>query len=126
MLVNALTNAALMCYRNYRKYKVPSQKLDMNGIREALYGQFPTRKLVFMIILIARECSITLTKGSYIKKHYLSVKRGFADDFIIKRLSVHAHRGQQKCAQLQIMQFVVVTRIQHKVYVFLSTKDTSF
>ncbi len=49
---------AFTCYRNYRKYKLPSRKLDMNGLREALYGQFPTRKLVFTIIPIARECSI--------------------------------------------------------------------
>ncbi len=33
-------------------------KLEMNGLGEALYGQLPTRKLVFMIIPIARECSI--------------------------------------------------------------------
>ncbi len=52
------------------------------------------------------------TNVKFIKKHYLSVKqRGFADDFIIKHLSVHAHRGPQKCMQLQIMQFVVATRI---------------
>ncbi len=31
----------------------------MNDFREALYGQFPTRKLVFNIIPIARECSIS-------------------------------------------------------------------
>ncbi len=30
----------------------------MNGLREALYGQFLTRKLIFTIIPIARECSI--------------------------------------------------------------------
>ncbi len=38
-------NAAFTCYRNYRKYELPSRKLDMNCLREALYGQFPTRKL---------------------------------------------------------------------------------
>ncbi len=57
--------------------------------------------------------NVTLTKGSLLKSiTSVSVKqRGFADDFIIKHLSVHAHRGPQKCAQLQIMQFVVATRI---------------
>ncbi len=30
----------------------------MNDLREALYGQFPTRKLVFTTLPIARECSI--------------------------------------------------------------------
>ncbi len=39
-----------------------SRKLDMNGLREAYNGQFLTMKLVFMIIPIARECSITHTK----------------------------------------------------------------
>ncbi len=52
------SNAAFTCYRNYRKYELPSRKLDMNSLREALCGQFPTRKLVFTIIPIARECSI--------------------------------------------------------------------
>ncbi len=46
----------------------------MNGPREALYGQFPTRKLVFTIILIARECNIS-TGGNY-QFHYL-----LAEDF---------------------------------------------
>ncbi len=41
------------------KYELPNWRLDMIGLREALYGQFPTRKLPFMIIPIARECSIS-------------------------------------------------------------------
>ncbi len=44
-------NAAFTWYRNFRKYKLPSRKLDMSGFREALYGQFT-------IIPISRECSI--------------------------------------------------------------------
>ncbi len=32
-----------------RKYELSSRKLDMNGLREALYGPFSTRKLVFKI-----------------------------------------------------------------------------
>ncbi len=52
------SNAAFTCYRNYRKYELPSRKLDMNGLREALCVKFLTRKLVFTIIPIARECSI--------------------------------------------------------------------
>ncbi len=55
--LNSLQNIDT-CYRNYRKYELPSRKLDMNGLREALYGQFPTRRLVFTIIPIAHECSI--------------------------------------------------------------------
>ncbi len=58
LLTTAHSNAAFTCYRNYRKYELPSRKLDMNSLREALCGQFPTRKLVFTIIPIARECSI--------------------------------------------------------------------
>ncbi len=50
--------AAFTCYRNYHKYELPSRKLEMNGLRETLYSQLPTRKLVFTIIPIARECSI--------------------------------------------------------------------
>ncbi len=30
----------------------------MRGLREALYGHFLTKKLIFMIIAIARDCSI--------------------------------------------------------------------
>ncbi len=54
--------AAFTCCRNYRKYQLLSQKLDIDAIRETLYGQFPTRKLVFTIIPTARECSINLYK----------------------------------------------------------------
>ncbi len=54
-----LSEAAFTCYRNYCKFELPSRKLDMDDFREALYGQFPTRKLVFNIIPIARECSIS-------------------------------------------------------------------
>ncbi len=62
-------NAAFTCYRNYRKYELPSQKLDMNGLSEALYGKFPTRKLIFTIIPIARECSIMLIVNQPIFGH---------------------------------------------------------
>ncbi len=61
-LTSSCTYAAFTCYRNYCKYELLSRKLDMNGLREAYDGQFLTMKLVFMIIPIARECSITHTK----------------------------------------------------------------
>ncbi len=55
-------NAAFTCYWNYRKYELPSQKLDMNGLSEALYGKFT-------IIPIARECSIMLIVNQPIFGH---------------------------------------------------------
>ncbi len=49
-----IANAAFTCYRNYHKYEFP------NWPYKAVHVQFPTRKLAFTIIPIARERSISL------------------------------------------------------------------